>query len=40
MIATKYAFNKVFNDAGPVILEPFMNVEVTCAAVEYVLKFI
>ncbi|KAL4426295.1 hypothetical protein ABPG74_006552 [Tetrahymena malaccensis] len=35
MIATKYAFNKAFNDAGPVILEPFMNVEVTCAAAEY-----
>lgn len=39
MIATKYAFQKAFQDAGPVILEPFMNVEVTCAAAEYV-KFL
>lgn len=35
MIATRYAFNKAYNDAQPVILEPFMNVEVTCAASEY-----
>jgi len=36
MIATKYSFQKAYQDAGPIILEPFMNVEVTCAAAEYV----
>lgn len=39
-IATKYSFNKAFVDAQPVILEPYMNVEVTCASSEYVTQLV
>ena len=28
--ATKYAFNQAFKDADPQILEPIMNVEISC----------
>ncbi len=31
-IATKYSFKEAFMEAGPLILEPIMNVEVTVPA--------
>ncbi len=36
MIAAKYSFSQAFHKAGPEILEPIMNLEVTCPASDYV----
>ena len=40
MIATKYSFAQAFTEAGPVILEPVMTVEVTCPQNSYVYIFL
>ncbi len=30
-IATRYSFNKAMQDAGAQVLEPLMNVEISCS---------